>query len=95
VTVRAVVIGRGLAGRVFHAPLIEAVPALELVRMAGAADAEAAAIRRDVDLVVIATPNSSHFPLARFRRGGAGCRRDLGCGLGRWNGSGEAVARTN
>jgi scyllo-inositol 2-dehydrogenase (NADP+) len=65
VTVRAVVIGRGLAGRVFHAPLIHAVPAMELVGMAGAADAEAAAMRRDADLVVIATPNSWHFPLAR------------------------------
>jgi scyllo-inositol 2-dehydrogenase (NADP+) len=65
VTLRAVVIGRGLGGRVFHAPLIRAIPAIELVGVAGAADAEAAATGTDVDLVVISTPNRTPFPLAR------------------------------
>jgi scyllo-inositol 2-dehydrogenase (NADP+) len=65
VTVRTVVIGRGLGGGVFHAPLIRAVPGLALVRMAGAADAEAAAVAEEAELVVISTPNRTHFPLAK------------------------------
>jgi hypothetical protein len=39
VTIRTVVIGRGLGGRVFHAPLIRAVPSMELLGTAGAAEA--------------------------------------------------------
>lgn len=76
-------LGYGLAGRVFHAPLIAAAPDLELAavvtrdpaRRAALAEAhpEARAVdapedlweRRDeLDLVVIATPNRSHAPLA-------------------------------
>jgi len=64
-TVRTFLIGRGFGGSVFHAPLIRAVPALELIGIAGAADAEAAAVAEDADLIVIATPNRTHFPLAR------------------------------
>jgi scyllo-inositol 2-dehydrogenase (NADP+) len=58
-------IGRGLGGSVFHAPLIRACEGLELVRWVGSAEAEAAAIAPDVELVVISTPNAFHFPLAR------------------------------
>jgi scyllo-inositol 2-dehydrogenase (NADP+) len=64
VTVRTLLVGRGLGGSVFHAPLIRAVPALELVGIVGAADAREAVTSGDCDLVVISTPNASHFPLA-------------------------------
>ena len=71
-------IGFGYAGRVFHAPLITATPGLEL-RVLGTQraasetgypdalvvpDRLAAARNPGVDLVVIATPNESHAPLA-------------------------------
>ncbi|AFL89090.1 putative dehydrogenase [Terriglobus roseus DSM 18391] len=76
--VRVALLGYGYVGKTFHAPLIQAVDGLELslvgssrpeavheripgVRVAAVADA---AIDADVDLVVIATPNDSHFPLA-------------------------------
>jgi len=67
--VRTLIIGRGLGGSVFHAPLIRAVPALELVGIVGATDAEAAAVAKDCDLVVISTPNETHFPLAKAALG--------------------------
>jgi predicted dehydrogenase len=73
-------IGYGYAGKTFHAPLIAAVPDLELVSVASsdaakvhadwpgvavhAAPAELIA-RADLDLVVIATPNDTHHPLVR------------------------------
>jgi len=73
-------IGYGYAGRTFHAPLIAATPGLEL-RMVASSDAgkvhadlpqvevladplRAIADPR-IDLVVIATPNDTHAPLAR------------------------------
>jgi scyllo-inositol 2-dehydrogenase (NADP+) len=64
-TIRVALLGRGMAGTIFHAPLIRALPELELTSIAGAGDAAAAIASPDVDLVVIATPNTSHFPLAR------------------------------
>jgi scyllo-inositol 2-dehydrogenase (NADP+) len=64
IALKVALIGRGLGGSVFHAPLIRAVPALELALIAGAAEAEAAAIAPGIDLVVISTPNRTHFPLA-------------------------------
>ena len=63
-TIRVALLGRGMAGTVFHAPLIRAVPALELAAVAGSADAAAAIASPDIDLVVVATPNATHFPLA-------------------------------
>jgi scyllo-inositol 2-dehydrogenase (NADP+) len=65
VTIRIALLGRGMAGTVFHAPLIRKVPELELALVAGAGDAAAAIASPDIDLVVIATPNATHFPLAR------------------------------
>jgi predicted dehydrogenase len=71
-------VGFGYAGRIFHAPLITATPGLEL-RVLGTQraasqtgypdalvvpDRLAAACHPGVDLVVIATPNESHAPLA-------------------------------
>lgn len=73
------VIGYGLAGRVFHAPLIAATPGLRLKSVVSSRHAEIVAAYPDVsacsdpasvfsdpgiDLVVVATPNDSHFDLA-------------------------------
>jgi len=78
--VRIGLCGYGLAGRTFHAPLIEAVPGLELVAIASSdavkvradfpdvevdSDPLAIATSGRVDLVVIATPNDSHASIAR------------------------------
>ena len=77
-TIRVGLIGYGFAGKSFHAPLIEAVQGLELSvigtsrRDAVLADypgvavcpAEEVANHPEIDLVVVATPNESHFPLA-------------------------------
>ncbi len=73
-------IGYGMSGRTLHAPLIQATPGLELTAVvSGDADkvhadlpdvevmakSPALLARRDIDLVVIATPNETHYPLAR------------------------------
>jgi len=77
---RVGLVGYGYAGKTFHAPLIAAVPALELAAVASSDAAKVHAdwpgmavqaspaellARDDLDLVVIATPNDTHFPLAR------------------------------
>ncbi|MFC0679428.1 oxidoreductase [Lysobacter korlensis] len=73
-------IGYGFAGRTFHAPLISAVGGLALTRVASSdagkvhadlpavdvvSDPMRAATDPDIGLVVIASPNDSHVPLAR------------------------------
>ncbi|MFL6697558.1 MAG: oxidoreductase [Vitreoscilla sp.] len=73
-------IGYGYAGKTFHAPLIAAVPSFELAAVASSdaskvrADWPGMAVfatpaeliaRDDLDLVVIASPNDTHHPLAR------------------------------
>ncbi|WP_367849175.1 oxidoreductase [Rhodoferax sp. WC2427] len=78
--IRVAVIGYGLAGRVFHAPLIDGVPGLELACICSSkpeavhADwpdvrvvptPDAAFADPAIDLVVIATSNASHHALAR------------------------------
>jgi len=73
-------IGYGGAGRIFHAPLINGVPGLQLTCIVSS---QSDAVQRDwpgvccvasasqamadpaIDLVVIATPNGSHFQLAQ------------------------------
>lgn len=77
--IRAGLIGYGLAGRIFHAPLLRAA-GMDLCAVVTSRAEEvsrdqqgvevlsdpARLIRRsDVDLVVVATPNDSHHPLAR------------------------------
>jgi len=81
---RVAIAGYGLAGEVFHAPLVAATPGLSVVAVttsdpARAARARAAypgvevaadadALLRDVaavDLLVVATPNRLHVPIAR------------------------------
>jgi scyllo-inositol 2-dehydrogenase (NADP+) len=77
--IRTGVIGFGLGGTAFHAPLIDAVPELELAAIATSkADAVRAAYPHaavttpealiadpDIALVAISTPNDTHFPLAK------------------------------
>jgi len=78
---RVALLGFGFAGRRFHAPLIDAVDGLELRVVASRQEAAVkaalpranvcaspwdAAVHPDVDLVVIATPNDSHAPLAEL-----------------------------
>ena len=64
---RVALIGYGKAGRVFHAPLIRAVDGLELATIISSRkdDVAPAFDDKSIDLVVIATPNSSHFELAQ------------------------------
>lgn len=72
-------IGFGMSGRVFHAPLVRSVPGLALRAVASSRAAEAAAAcpgavihpspeallaDRAVELVILATPNATHAPLA-------------------------------
>ena len=73
-------IGFGLAGRVFHAPLISSVEGLELAAILERASSKAAErypgivtyrsldemlADTSLDLFVVATPNGTHFDLAR------------------------------
>ena len=78
-TIRTGVVGYGLAGRVFHAPFISAVPALELAAIVqrtgdtALKDYPAAAqvrsledlLASDVELVVIASPTPAHFDMTK------------------------------
>ena len=74
------IIGSGMAARVFHIPIIQSVPSLRLKKIverhgnwAGknypmvevVRDAAALLQDKEIELVVIATPNISHFDLAR------------------------------
>jgi predicted dehydrogenase len=78
--IRVGLIGYGYSGKTFHAPLIRAVPGLSLDAVASSdpkkvqADMPGMAVYEDpvalaraenIDVVVIATPNTSHAPLAR------------------------------
>jgi scyllo-inositol 2-dehydrogenase (NADP+) len=73
-------VGYGFAGKVFHAPLIGVVEGLRLTHVASSdaakvqrdlprsqvvANAQALLAAPEIDLVVIATPNQSHFGLAQ------------------------------
>lgn len=77
---RVGLIGYGYASQTFHAPLIAGVPGLQLAAVSSRdaarvradwpavevlPDAHALIARADLDLVVIASPNDSHHPLAR------------------------------
>ena len=77
--VRVGLVGYGFAGQTFHAPLIASVPGLRLAAFASSDAARVArdwpglpveadplrlCARDDIDLVVIASPNDSHHPLA-------------------------------
>ena len=79
-TLRAGLVGYGFAGQTFHAPVLSAVPGLELAAVASSRphkvhadwpgvavvpDAAALVGRSDIDLVVVATPNAQHHPVAK------------------------------
>lgn len=80
---RVALVGYGLAGRVFHAPVLSAVDGLSLTSVVTACPERAVQVRVDhphaavlpdtdalwdradqLDLVVLATPNRTHAPLA-------------------------------
>jgi len=76
---RAGLVGFGFAGQTFHAPVLSAVPGLQLGAVASSQphkvhaawpgvdvvpDVPALLGRADIDLVVIAAPNAQHHPLA-------------------------------
>ena len=78
--VRTALVGFGNAGRIFHAPLIAAVPGMQLRTVVSSKpeavlalwpqvrvvpDAAQAFTDPQVDLVVVATGNDSHFDLAQ------------------------------
>lgn len=68
--IRVGLAGYGLAGSVFHAPLIRACQRMELAAVLTSRDVPTRVDKVDAlleasDLVVIATPNDSHFALAR------------------------------
>lgn len=82
IPIRAAILGYGLAGRIFHAPLIASVEGMEVAAIVTANPERQARAQRDypaarvlasadalfadpasVDLVVVATPNSSHLAL--------------------------------
>jgi scyllo-inositol 2-dehydrogenase (NADP+) len=77
--VRVGLLGYGMAGEIFHAPFIRHVARLKLTAVATSRSERAAALGDEVrvtspdalvtdpeiDLVVIASPNETHFPLAR------------------------------
>jgi predicted dehydrogenase len=73
------IVGWGFASTTFHAPLIQATPGMRLVAVSsGRADVlgtdalpfaveptpQALFARKDIDLVIIPTPNDTHHPLA-------------------------------
>jgi scyllo-inositol 2-dehydrogenase (NADP+) len=79
-TVNVALFGYGLAGANFHAPLVAVEPRLRIARVVTSrkqevaqvfpdaivsTDADSVLSSDDVDLVVIATPNKTHAPLAR------------------------------
>jgi scyllo-inositol 2-dehydrogenase (NADP+) len=81
VDIGVAVVGFGLAGQVFHAPFVSAVPGLKLEAIvqrkgdaAGKAYPTARILRSfeealgdaSVQLIVVGTPNETHFPLAKL-----------------------------
>lgn len=68
--IRVSLVGYGLAGAIFHAPLIRACYRMNLAAVFTSRDAPSRVDSLDVlisrsDLVVIASPNTSHFPIAK------------------------------
>lgn len=77
---RAGLVGFGFAGQTFHAPVLSAVPGLQLGAVASSQprkvraewpgvdvvpDIDALLGRADIDLIVVATPNAQHHPVAK------------------------------
>lgn len=79
--IRVALIGYGFVGKTFHAPLIQSVPGLTLHVVSSGSEEkvkkdlpdvlvlnspESAIKHADIDLVVIASPNATHAPLAKM-----------------------------
>ncbi|MTH48257.1 oxidoreductase [Intestinirhabdus alba] len=79
-TIRVAIVGYGYASKTFHAPLIAGTPGLELATIVSSDEAKVKADWPQVtvdseakqpfndptlDLIVIPTPNDTHFPLAK------------------------------
>ena len=78
--IKTALIGFGLAGRVFHAPFVSAVPGLELSYIVQRSGTEAGqaypsartlrsfdeALSSDASLLVVGTPNETHYDLAKL-----------------------------
>lgn len=79
--IRTGIAGYGLGARVFHAPFLASLPDFEITHFVQRSSNSAAAAypgvqivssveelvaRPDIDLVVITTPNATHFPLAKL-----------------------------
>jgi len=79
-SLKVAIVGYGFAAKTFHAPLVAGVPGLKLAAISSSDPAKVAAdwpevpvdatpevlfARPEIDLVVIPTPNETHFPLAR------------------------------
>ncbi|WP_031498604.1 oxidoreductase [Bryobacter aggregatus] len=71
--IRVALVGYGLGGKVFHAPLIASIPEFELTAIVSSRREQIAAdfpgrVMGDrtegADLVVISTPDATHYPLA-------------------------------
>jgi len=70
VTIRVGLVGYGLGGAVFHAPLIRACKRMELTAVQTSREIPNGvqtldALLDESDLVVIASPNTTHFPIAK------------------------------
>jgi predicted dehydrogenase len=64
--VRVALFGSGFGGKVFHAPLIRTTPGLELASiLTSRSDPREAFDAPEIGLIVISTPNGTHFDLAR------------------------------
>ncbi|SPE39679.1 putative oxidoreductase [Candidatus Sulfopaludibacter sp. SbA3] len=61
---RVALIGYGFAGKTIHAPLLRSVAGLDLVQIAHRNQVEDVFANPTVELVVISTPNATHFDLA-------------------------------
>lgn len=69
-TIRVGLVGYGLAGAVFHAPLIQACNRMELAAVQTSREApNRVGLLEELldrsDLIVIASPNTTHFPIAK------------------------------
>ncbi|RUR58039.1 oxidoreductase [Vreelandella populi] len=80
-TINVGLVGYGFASKTFHVPLIQATEGLNLVAVSSSdvakvradlpeveveSEARALCQRYDIDLIVIPTPNDTHFPLAKM-----------------------------
>src|SRR5690349_6960752 len=68
--IRVGLVGYGLAGSVFHAPLIRACERMELTGILASRDAplrvsSLGELIEQSDLIVVASPNSTHAPIAK------------------------------